>query len=96
MSSKRRRFEEWFSDLGVDAADDEDLRLKKVLLVASSAMLSAAAVLWGLMYLVLGRPASAAIPLGYSILSVVSIWVFSPPTTSSRTSSTASRWGAGR
>jgi adenylate cyclase len=76
MSSKRQRLGEWFSYLGVDADDAEDLRLKKVQLVSSSAMLSGAAVLWGLMYLALGRPVSAAIPLGYSILSVISIWIF--------------------
>lgn len=76
MGSRREQFTQWLGAIGAAPEDDENLRLKKVLLVASSVMLSVAALLWGTMYLALGRPISAAIPLGYSALSAVSIWLF--------------------
>ncbi len=76
MDSKRQQAAEWFASIGITETDDDDRRLQKTLLVAFSAMISAAAVVWGLIYLSLGLAVSAAIPFSYSVLSVVSISLF--------------------
>ncbi|MCP3976864.1 MAG: adenylate/guanylate cyclase domain-containing protein [bacterium] len=65
-----------FAAIGIVDADDEDERLQKTLLVASSAMISASAVVWGLVYLALGQPLSASIPLSYAVLSTLSVALF--------------------
>lgn len=74
------RLSKWFgsvASIGVDEQDDVELRLKKALLVVCSGLISGLAVIWGLMYLAVGRPASALIPLVYAALSTISITVFS-------------------
>jgi guanylate cyclase len=70
------RTAQWFGSIGVAPTDDEDERLQKNLLVASSAMIGVAAVLWGFLYLALGRVTSAVIPLSYFVLSALSILLF--------------------
>lgn len=47
------------------------------LLVALTLMVSTAAVVWGCLYLLLGDPIAAAIPLSYSAISFASLWRFS-------------------
>lgn len=63
--------------LGVAADDNEQVTLQKQLLVFSSVMIGLAAAIWGLLYLALGEPLAASIPLTYSLLSSVSIALFS-------------------
>jgi adenylate cyclase len=63
-------------DLGGRDADDADLRLKKSLLVASSAMMAFAAIGWGITYLLLGQQLAGAIPLAYAVLTFFSIALF--------------------
>lgn len=77
MASMIDRAGQRFASIGIVDTDDEDQRLHKTLLVASSAMISASAVLWGLLYLALGRPLSASIPLSYAVLSSISVALFS-------------------
>ncbi|MDX2381891.1 MAG: adenylate/guanylate cyclase domain-containing protein [Acidimicrobiia bacterium] len=62
--------------LGGRDADDADLRLKKSLLVASSAMMALAAIGWGITYLLLGQHLAGAIPLTYAVLTFFSITLF--------------------
>jgi class 3 adenylate cyclase len=69
----------WFERLafiGVDAADDEELRLQKVTLTLAAIVVTALAVFWVGTYLALGLPASAAIPFTYQVVSIVSLAVF--------------------
>ncbi|MEE9184180.1 MAG: adenylate/guanylate cyclase domain-containing protein [Acidimicrobiia bacterium] len=63
--------------IGIADTDDEQVILQKQLLVFSSVMVSVAAVIWGLLYIALGEPLAASIPLSYSVLSTASITLFS-------------------
>jgi adenylate cyclase len=56
--------------------DSEEVRLRKVMLMLFSILISLLAVLWGAVYWVFGEPLAAAIPLSYSLLSWCSIGVF--------------------
>ncbi len=76
MASMIERVGRRFAAIGIVDTDDEDQRLHKTLLVASSAMISAAATVWSLVYLALDRPFAASIPLSYVALSAISIASF--------------------
>jgi adenylate cyclase len=56
--------------------DSEEVRLRKVMLMFYSILISLLAVLWGAVYWVFGEPLAAAIPLSYSLLSWCSIGLF--------------------
>ena len=62
--------------IGADPRDDDELKVRKRFLVLCSIFVLPPAVLWGLFYLAFGEPLAAAIPLGYSVLSAISIAVF--------------------
>jgi class 3 adenylate cyclase len=62
--------------LGADPADDEDLRLRKVLLLAAVLMVLPAAGLWGAIYWVFGEPVAAAIPWTYLVIAAISVTWF--------------------
>jgi guanylate cyclase len=64
------------TSLGVRAADPEDLRLKKNLLVASSILIGVLALFWGVLYLSFGKPLAAGIPISYTVLSFISVTLF--------------------
>ena len=69
----------WFKNFayaGCLESDSESDRLKKAILVVIPAGISVAAFFWSLAYLYLDRPISAAIPGGYSIISLLSIFIF--------------------
>jgi len=59
--------------IGSDPNDDDDIRLQKSLLVLSSIPFMLAGVIWGLMYILFKEPLAGAIPLSYSLISLVSI-----------------------
>jgi guanylate cyclase len=61
---------------GSRPADRPDERLKKQALVMTSVTISVAALAWGAMYLWLGRPIAAAVPLSYTVLSAVGLVYF--------------------
>ena len=63
--------------IGADPSDDNDVRLQKRLLVASTLMMASAAIVWGLIYYVYQEPIAAAIPAGYALASFLSLAVFS-------------------
>jgi signal transduction histidine kinase len=59
--------------IGVTPDDDEELRLKKVILVRTSILIGFAGLIWGLLYLLAGEPLAAAIPLGYATMTVINL-----------------------
>lgn len=65
-----------FAYAGCMEKDSESDRLKKAILVVIPTGISIAAFFWSLAYLYLDRPISAAIPGIYSIISLLSIFIF--------------------
>jgi hypothetical protein len=59
--------------LGIRPGDRPDERLKKQALVLTSVTISVAALVWSAMYLWLGRPLAAAVPLTYTVVSVLGL-----------------------
>jgi len=57
-------------------SDTESERLSKAILVTIPAAISFLSILWVSGYLLLGRPLSAAIPGGYAVFSLLSIFTF--------------------
>jgi adenylate cyclase len=62
--------------IGSDPADSDEIRLQKTLLVLGSMMFIAAGALWGLIYFSFGEYIAGSIPLGYAIISILSVIVF--------------------
>ncbi len=62
--------------IGADPRDSEEVRLRKSMLVMSTAMFLAAGLLWGLMYFGLGETSAGWIPFGYGLVSLLSLSVF--------------------
>ena len=65
-----------FLRIGVEAADDEETRLRKLLLLLTASMVGALAVVWGGLYWAFDEPVAAAIPWLYTVLSLVSVLLF--------------------
>lgn len=61
--------------IGADPRDDEDLRLRKALLVLIAVMILPVSVVWGTLYLALGSPVGY-VPFLYFAVSVLSIVLF--------------------
>lgn len=61
----------WVAAIGAAPEDDDDLRLRKSLLVLCAFMFIAAGLAWGAMNLALGEVGAALIPLGYSLFSIL-------------------------
>ena len=61
--------------VGADPADDEEMRLRKALLVLVAVLIMPIALLWAGLYLALGAPAGS-IALVYFVVSLASIVVF--------------------
>src|SRR6185295_16220593 len=64
------------SQIGCNPDDSEELKLQKSLLVICSIPFMITGVIWGLIYLHFGEKTAAAIPLSYSIFSLISIIYF--------------------
>jgi len=71
-----RRWLGALGSIGADPRDDDDLMVRKRFLVLCSICVLPPAVLWGLFYLAVNEPLAAAIPLGYSVISALSIGLF--------------------
>ena len=65
-----------FAAIGAAPGETEDERLRRVLLVGVALGISVLAIFWGLMYIVFGEPLAGAIPLTYTVLSLLSIVIF--------------------
>jgi guanylate cyclase len=62
--------------IGADPTDDDDIRLQKSLLVLCAFPFLFAGAAWGLLYILFGEPLAGAIPLSYSLVSLLSITLF--------------------
>ena len=62
--------------IGADPVDDDDIRLKKSLLVICALLFVLAGAAWGLLYIYFHEPLAGMIPLSYSGISLLSIWHF--------------------
>ena len=65
-----------FASIGASPGETEDECLRRELLVGVSLLISALAVVWGLGYIAFGEPLSGAIPLTYTVLSLLTIVIF--------------------
>jgi class 3 adenylate cyclase len=63
--------------LGARPADSDDVRARKGTLVIAAVVITVLSIVWVGTYLALGRPVSAAIPLGYQLISITSLAAFS-------------------
>jgi class 3 adenylate cyclase len=61
--------------IGADPRDDEEMRLRKVLLATFLLAFWPLPILWSLVYFVYGEPTAAAIPFGYDVIAVTSLAV---------------------
>jgi len=64
-------------NVGADPADGEEIRIQKRMLVAVTGIVTMFAVVWGVVYWLLGEPVAGVIPLGYSVLTAINLVVFS-------------------
>ncbi|MBL3527134.1 MAG: adenylate/guanylate cyclase domain-containing protein [gamma proteobacterium endosymbiont of Lamellibrachia anaximandri] len=62
--------------IGTEAADSEDARLQKTLLIGASLMLIMAGLLWGGIYIAFDEPLAGAVPISYAVVSALSIVLF--------------------
>jgi class 3 adenylate cyclase len=62
--------------IGSDPRDDEETRLRKVLLLVAALTIVPLAVLWGLLYWLVGAALPALIPWGYAVISVLGLLMF--------------------
>ena len=62
--------------IGADPGDDEELRLRKVLLLTAAFTILPPAIVWGAVYWIAGAPQAGLIPWTYAALSVLSIAIF--------------------
>ena len=62
--------------VGYDPSDPPELALQKRVLVAVASLVAMAGVLWAAIYFSFGEAAAGAIPMGYSILSMISLGLF--------------------
>ncbi len=70
----------FFSKIGTIGAhpkDNEEVRLQKTLLVAFAGSMAVMAFFWGLLYFYFDQMVSGSIPFTYSIISLISLAIFS-------------------
>jgi adenylate cyclase len=66
----------WVARIGADPNDEDDIRLRKSLLVICAFPFVFAGAAWGLMYILFGEVLAGMIPLSYSAISLLSIFHF--------------------
>jgi adenylate cyclase len=66
----------WVARIGADPNDDDDIRLQKSLLVTCATPFASLGVVWGLIYILFGELMAGAIPLSYTVISLLSITHF--------------------
>ena len=65
------------SDISRNPNDTEELQLQKTLMLALTLSLVPITAFWGVIYLIFNEPLAAAIPLTYSLISAISVVIFS-------------------
>src|SRR6188474_231095 len=76
MLRARPRQLAWLMQLGIRPTDTRDERLRKQALVLTTLLITVAATAYVVVYLLLGLPASAAIPFTYQVISIIGLAVF--------------------
>ena len=61
--------------IGAHPGESDDERIRRALFVALALLISALSTFWGLLYIAFGEPLGGAIPLTYTVLSLLSIVV---------------------
>ncbi len=64
------------AEIGLAPTDSEELRLRKKVLVLSTALIACLALVWTVMFAVLGFWLSAAIPFAYQLASILGVYRF--------------------
>ena len=77
MSQLRKNILAWAVRTVTDPQDDDEIRLRKSLLVVCAFPFVFAGVAWGLMYILLGELLAGMISLSCSVVSLLSIFRFS-------------------
>jgi len=77
MSFMIKRTIQWAANIGADPNDDDDIRLRKSLLVVCALPFVFAGAVWGAIYIVFGELLAGMIPLSYSLVSLLTIVHFS-------------------
>ena len=73
------QFDSWIYRLSNSASlstDTDEQRLRKAVLILLAVIYTTLGVFWGIAYLALGRPLAGSFPLGYSVISTVSLLYF--------------------
>jgi len=65
-----------FATIGATPGETEEGRLRRALLVGLAVAISVLAIIWGLVYVAFGEPLGGAIPLTYTVISLLSIVMF--------------------
>jgi hypothetical protein len=60
-----------FATIGASPGDTEDESLRRGLLVGLALAISVLAIVWGLIYVAVGEPLGGAIPLTYTVISLL-------------------------
>jgi len=79
METLGDQFDSWIyrlSKAAVVPSDTDEQRLRKAVLILLSGIYTILGVLWGVGYIALGRPLAGSFPLGYSVISALSIYYF--------------------
>lgn len=63
-------------DAAIDAADSEEIRLRKTLLMFASGLMNMAAIIWLAMYWWMGLKLPTTIPLGFQVLSALVLAIY--------------------
>ena len=73
------RFDSWIyrlSNSGSLASDTDEQRLRKAVLILLAGICTTLGIFWGVAYFALGRPLAGSFPLGYSVISTISLVYF--------------------
>jgi signal transduction histidine kinase len=68
-----RRAEQWIADRSCVPGDDASTRLGKATFALAMTLIVPTGVVWGLLYLALGAPHAAPLPLAYAALSIINL-----------------------
>jgi serine phosphatase RsbU (regulator of sigma subunit) len=75
----RGRFDSWIYRLSGAVSlfsDTDEQRLRKAVLILLAGIYTILGVFWGIAYIALGRPLAGSFPVGYSLISTVSLFYF--------------------
>jgi len=75
----RSRFDSWIyrlADYARLASDTDEQRLRKAVLILLAVIYTALGIVWSIAYFALGRPLAGSFPLGYSVISTLSLIYF--------------------